>query len=272
MTNMRFSGISRLYGQSALAHFRQAKVAIIGIGGVGSWTVEALARSGIGHLTLVDLDEICISNVNRQLHAMDGQIGKLKTSAMAERIRAINPEAVIEEKQTFYSEKNSAELLDGGFDVVIDAIDAVRQKCLLIAECKKRNIPVVTCGAAGGRRDPAKIQVADLALTSGDALLLQTRKNLRSHHEFPKAPTGRKIKKFGVIAVFSTESPVFPQCDGSVSSEKPQGTNLRLNCDSGYGTATPVTATFGLIAASQALEILAKAATSSNIANENKNE
>lgn len=256
MTSSRFSGISRLYGEAALERFLNARVAIVGIGGVGSWTVEALARSGVGHLTLIDLDEICLSNVNRQLHAMDGQIGRLKTSAMAERVRAIHPDAAVEEKQTFYSEKNADELLAGGFDVVIDAIDAVRQKCHLIAACKERGIPVVTCGAAGGRRDPSCIQVADLALTSQDALLLQTRKNLRAHHGFPKAPTGKKIKKFGVTAVFSTEAPVFPQCDGTVSCERPEGTNLRLNCESGYGTATPVTATFGLIAAAQALEIL----------------
>lgn len=256
MLNPRFSGISRLYGQAALERFSQARVAVVGIGGVGSWTVEALARSGIGHLTLIDLDEICLSNVNRQLHAMDGQIGRLKTTAMADRIHAINPDCITEEKQTFYSEKNADELLGAGFDVVIDAIDAVRQKCHLIAACKERGIPIVTCGAAGGRSDPSRIQVADLALTSQDALLLQTRKNLRSHHGFPKAPTGKKIKKFGVTAIFSSEPPVFPQTDGSVSCERPEGSNLRLNCDSGYGTATPVTATFGLIAAAQALEIL----------------
>lgn len=257
----RFSGISRLYGQTTLERFSQARIAIVGIGGVGSWTVEALARSGVGHLTLIDLDEICISNVNRQLHAMDGQIGRLKTTAMADRIRAINPDATIEEKQTFYSEKNAEELLVAGFDVVIDAIDAVRQKCHLIATCKERGIPIVTCGAAGGRRDPSRIQVADLALTCHDALLLQTRKNLRAHHDFPKAPTGKKVKKFGVTAIFSSEAPVFPQQDGSVSCELPEGSNLRLNCASGYGTATPVTATFGLIAAAQALEMLAKELT-----------
>lgn len=258
MSNIRFSGISRLYGQLALERFIQAKVAVVGIGGVGSWSVEALARSGIGHLTLIDLDEICLSNVNRQLHAMDGQIGRLKTTAMADRIHAINPDCIIKEKQTFYSEKNADELLGAGFDVVIDAIDAVRQKCHLIAACKERGIPIVTCGAAGGRSDPSRIQVADLALTSQDALLLQTRKNLRTHHGFPKAPTGKKIKKFGVTAIFSSEPPVFPQTDGSVSCERPEGSNLRLNCESGYGTATPVTATFGLIAAAQVLDILRK--------------
>lgn len=255
---MRFSGISRLYGACALERFHQAHVTVIGIGGVGSWIVEALARSGIGHITMVDLDEICVTNVNRQLHAMDGQIGRLKTSAMAERIQAIHPDCQITEKQTFYSEKNAGELLASSPDVVIDAIDAVRQKCHLIAECKTRGIPIVTVGAAGGRRDPSCIQIADLAMTCHDALLLQTRKNLRSHHGFPKAPTGKKIKKFGVTAVFSTESPVFPQCDGSVSTQRPEGTNLRLSCESGYGTATPVTATFGMIAAAQALDILQK--------------
>ncbi|HBE22403.1 MAG TPA: tRNA cyclic N6-threonylcarbamoyladenosine(37) synthase TcdA [Verrucomicrobiales bacterium] len=260
---MRFSGISRLYGARALERFHQAHVTVIGIGGVGSWIVEALARSGIGQITMVDLDEICVTNVNRQLHAMDGQIGRLKTTAMAERIHAIHPDCQITEKQTFYSEKNADELLASSPDVVIDAIDAVRQKCHLIAECKIRGIPIVTVGAAGGRRDPSCIQIADLAMTCHDALLLQTRKNLRAHHGFPKAPTGKKIKKFGVTAVFSSESPVFPQCDGSVSTQRPEGTNLRLSCDSGYGTATPVTATFGMIAAAQALEILQKSVTAS---------
>jgi tRNA A37 threonylcarbamoyladenosine dehydratase len=255
---MRFSGIARLYSQQGLDNFKRARVAVVGIGGVGSWSVEALARSGVGSLTLIDLDEICLSNINRQLHAMDGQIGRLKTAAMAERIRMINPEVLVEEKQTFYSASNSDEILDAGFDVVIDAIDAVRQKCLLIAECKNRGIPVITCGAAGGRRDPSMIETADLAVTCHDALLLQTRKNLRSNHGFPKAPVGKKVVKFGVIAVFSRELPVFPQCDGSVASTKPANSSLRLNCESGYGTASPVTATFGMIAAAQALDILAK--------------
>jgi tRNA A37 threonylcarbamoyladenosine dehydratase len=255
---MRFSGISRLYGQSAFEQFCRARVAIVGIGGVGSWAVEALARSGVGHLTLIDLDEICLTNINRQLHATDDQIGRLKTTAMAERVRQINPLIEVEEKQTFYSETNAEILLGAGFDCVIDAIDAVRQKCHLIANCKLRNIPVITCGGAGGKRDPSRIEVADLAMTCHDALLEQTRKRLRADHDFPKAPTGKRINKFGVTAVFSTEAPMFPQEDGSVSCERPAGTNLRLNCASGYGTATPVTATFGLIAAAQALEILQK--------------
>ena len=254
--DLRFGGIARLYGTAALARFRKARVAVIGIGGVGSWTVEALARSGIGHLTLVDLDEICVTNVNRQLHAMDGQIGKQKTEAMAERVRAIHPTCEIEILPTFFGEKNFAEILDRGFDAVVDAIDTVRQKSLLLAECVRRGIPVVTCGAAGGRRDPSRIGVADLAHSANDALLSQVRSRLRSDFGFPKAANGKKAKKFGITAVFSDEQPVFPQCDGSVSTAKQADANLRLSCESGYGTATPVTATFGLIAASRILEAL----------------
>lgn len=256
--SLRFGGIGRLYGVSALARFRAARVAVIGIGGVGSWTVEALARSGIGHLTLVDLDEICVTNVNRQLHAMDGQVGRQKTEAMAERVRAISPTCDVQVLPTFFGEKNAAEILSQGFDYVVDAIDTVRQKSLLLAECKQRGIPVVTCGAAGGRRDPSRIRVVDVAHTIHDALLMQVRKQLRAKHGFPKASTGKKAKKFGIEAVFTEEQAVFPQCDGSVSTDKPEGTNLRLSCESGYGTAAPVTATFGLIAASRVLEGLAK--------------
>lgn len=256
--HFRFGGIARLYGVAALEKFRNARVAVIGIGGVGSWTVEALARSGIGHLTLCDLDEICVTNVNRQLHAMDGQVGRQKTEAMAERVRAISPGCDIEILPTFFGEKNAAEILDPGFDALVDAIDSVRQKALLLAECKRRGIPVVTCGAAGGRRDPSRIRVADVAHTIHDALMMQVRKQLRAKHGFPKASTGKKAKKFGIDAIFSDEPPVFPQCDGSVSEERPEGTNLRLSCESGYGTAAPVTATFGLIAASRVLETLAK--------------
>lgn len=256
--NYRFGGIARLYGVDALNAFRNARVAVIGVGGVGSWTVEALARSGIGHLTLCDLDEICVTNVNRQLHAMDGHVGRQKTEAMAERVRAIWPGCEVDILPTFFGEKNAAEILDRGFDAVVDAIDSVRQKALLLAECKARGIPVVSCGAAGGRRDPSRIRVADVAHTVHDALMMQVRKQLRAKHGFPKASTGKKAKKFGIEAIFSDEPPVFPQCDGSVSESRPEGTNLRLSCESGYGTAAPVTATFGLIAASRVLETLAK--------------
>jgi tRNA threonylcarbamoyladenosine dehydratase len=254
--DIRFSGIARLYGVVALEKFQKARVLVVGVGGVGSWVVEALARSGVGSLTLVDLDEICLTNVNRQLHAMDGQIGRQKIAAMAERVRAINPAAEVEEISTFYSEKNSAEILDRGFDVVIDSIDLIRQKCLLIAECKSRGIPVITCGGAGGRCDPLQIQVGDLARTIQDALMLQVRKYLRTHYGFPKAGDRKRVKKFGVTAVYSIEKAVFPKNGGGVSCEKNGDGSMRLNCDSGYGTCSAVTAAFAMVMTSQVLKIL----------------
>lgn len=254
--HQRFGGIARLYGQDALETFRRARVAIVGVGGVGSWAAEALARSGIGSLTLVDLDELCLTNVNRQLHAMDGQIGRLKTTAMAERIRAINPEAEVIEQQTFLGARNINDILAPGFDAVIDAIDVIGPKTLLIATCVQRAIPIVTSGGAGGRTDPTQIQIADLAHTHHDGLLNQVRKRLRAEFHFPTSAT--KPAPFGVTAVFSPEPQLFPHCDGSVTHQRPDDSPTRLNCASGYGTATHLTATFGLFAASAVLKHLAQ--------------
>lgn len=250
----RFSGIARLYGTEALDRFRTAHVVVIGIGGVGSWAAEALARSGIGALTLVDLDELCTTNINRQIHALDGQVGRPKVGAMAERIAAINPECRINAVASFFNERTSDELLAGGADAVIDAIDVVRPKCLLLAECHQRSLPVVTCGAAGGRRDAGRIQVADLARTFNDALLNQVRKNLRSNHGFPSGEG--KVRPFGIRAVFSPEDPVYPQADGCISTTRPQDLPAGLRCDAGYGTATHITATFGLLATGEVLTAL----------------
>jgi tRNA A37 threonylcarbamoyladenosine dehydratase len=254
----RFGGIARLYGQTALEFFLHARVAVIGIGGVGSWAVEALARSGVGHLTLVDLDEICVTNVNRQLHAMDGQIGRQKTAAMAERVRAIHPGCEVVVIDAFFNEKTSAGILDAGFDVLLDAIDSTRHKALLLAECRRRGIFSVTCGGAGGRRDPTRIRVADLAYSGKDPLLLQLRRCLRNDHGFPKVPQHEDPVPLGIDAVFSDEAPVYAHCDGSVSHERPEEADLRLNCESGFGTATHVTASFGMIAAGRVLGVLAQ--------------
>jgi tRNA A37 threonylcarbamoyladenosine dehydratase len=259
-SRLRFGGIARLYGQAALERFLSARVAVIGIGGVGSWAVESLARSGIGHLTLVDLDEICLTNVNRQLHAMDGQIGRQKSVAMGERARAIHPAGEVRIVSKFFNESSAAEILDCEFDAVIDAIDSLRHKALLVAECHHRGIPIVTCGAAGGRRDATRIRVRDLAYSGKDGLLQQLRRRLRTDHGFPKTPQGQLPPPFGIDAVFSDEPPLFPQCDGSVSCERPPGADLRLSCESGYGTASHVTAGFGMIAAQRVLEQLASKA------------
>lgn len=256
-TKSRFGGIARLYGARALERFSDASVVVVGIGGVGSWTVEALARSGIGKMRIVDLDEICITNVNRQLHAMDGQIGRQKTAAMAERVRAINPDCELEVIEGFFTERSVETVLGGEVDGVIDAIDSMKHKALLLAECKRRGLPVVTCGGAGGRRDATRISVRDLAFSGKDALLHQLRKNLRKHHGFPLVPMGSKPQPMYITAVFSDEPPVYPGADGEVSCEKPEDADMRLNCATGYGTATHVTATFGVVAAGAMLDLLA---------------
>ncbi|WP_018969034.1 tRNA cyclic N6-threonylcarbamoyladenosine(37) synthase TcdA [Rubritalea marina] len=256
----RFGGIARLYGVPALERFTESHVAVVGIGGVGSWAAEALARSGIGKITLLDLDDICVTNINRQLHALDGAIGKQKTDAMEERIRAINPDCEVVNHIAFYSERNAEEFFAPGYDYVIDAIDRVKEKTHLLAQCRQRQIPVVSCGGAGGLRNPSLIQHADLSRVTNDPLLANVRSKLRSQYGFPKGDS-KKPKKFGIEAVFSTEQAVFPQCDGSVSTERPQeadGRDMRLNCASGYGSITHMTATVGFFAVERALHKLSQ--------------
>jgi tRNA A37 threonylcarbamoyladenosine dehydratase len=241
----RFGGIARLVGRAGAARLRGSHVCVIGIGGVGSWAVEALARSGIGTLTLVDLDDVCISNVNRQLHALTGEFGKPKVEVMAARTRLINPEIVVHPLQALFSPTTAETILATEFDCVLDAIDDTAMKALLIARCVARKLPVVTTGGAGGRRDPTALRVADLARTTHDGLLANVRKLLRAEHHFPRDP---KIE-FGVPCVFSPEPTVFPAADGTVCSTPEPGAKLRLDCRSGYGTATFVTGAFGFAAA-----------------------
>lgn len=253
----RFSGIARLYGEAALQRFRSAHVAVVGLGGVGSWTAESLVRSGIGRLTLMDPDDLCVTNTNRQLHAVEDSIGKAKTSALAARLRTINPEIEIRQLRTFYSPSTAEEFFSELPDAVVDAIDALRAKCHLLASCHQREIPVVASGAAGGRRDPTRIRLADLAHTSRDSLLASVRKRLRTEHGFPKAPERGVVPDFGIDAVYADEAPVFPTCDGEISTERPEDLPGSIGCDAGYGSVTHVTATFGLAAAGRILECLA---------------
>lgn len=240
----RFGGIGRLFGAAGLARLRATHVCVVGIGGVGSWAVEALARSGVGALTLVDLDDVCVSNVNRQLHALDPEVGRPKVEAMAQRVRGINAGCSIRAVPEFFTESNADALLSGPFDYVLDAIDSVSNKCRLIAMCRSKDLPLVTCGGAGGRRDATAVRVADLAVTTHDRLLQKVRERLRKEFGFP-----RGAEPFGVDCVYSPEAPVFPRCDGSVAAEREAGSNLQLNCESGFGTATFVTGTFGFAAA-----------------------
>jgi len=249
----RFSGLARLYGQKELAKLRAAHIAVIGIGGVGSWTAEALARSGIGEITLIDLDEVCITNVNRQLPALDGNVGKFKIAAVAERMRLINPELIVNETAAFFTERNAEDLLATKFDCIVDAIDDVPPKAYLIATCRERNIPLVVAGGAGGKRNPAAVQTADLAFATNDRLLKLIRKKLRRDYNFPEE---RSKAPFGIRAVYSAENARYPWEDGSIRDEPEPGSHLRLNCATGFGTATPVTGTFGFTAAAEAIELV----------------
>ncbi len=249
----RFGGIARLYGRAALERFRRSHVCVIGIGGVGSWAAEALARSAVGRMTLIDLDHIAESNVNRQVHALGEAFGKAKVLAMAERIQAINPECDVAAIEEFVTEDNVDAMLGGGYDHVIDAIDHVRTKAAIIAFCRRRKIPLITAGGAGGQTDPTRIQLADLSRTVHDPVLAKVRYLLRRRYGFPREPK----KKFGVEAVFSTEPLTYPAEGGEVCQEKPAMTRLDgLGC-AGFGSSMCVTATFGLVAVSGALHRLA---------------
>jgi tRNA A37 threonylcarbamoyladenosine dehydratase len=241
----RFGGIARLYGKSGLQKLRAAHVCVVGIGGVGAWSAEALARSGVGAITLVDLDEVCASNINRQLHALTETVGRAKVDVMAARIRAINPNCRVTAEQKFFNEESAEELLAPKFDFVLDAIDNVPNKVLLLVRCREKNLPVIACGGAGGRRDLTSVRVGDLSKASHDKLLSEVRRRLRKEHHFPAERLA-----MGIPCVYSVEKTVFPQPDGSVCATRPEAEEgARLNCNGGLGSATFVTGTFGFAAA-----------------------
>ncbi|WP_412500445.1 tRNA cyclic N6-threonylcarbamoyladenosine(37) synthase TcdA [Shewanella chilikensis] len=256
----RFGGIARLYGVAALAAFSKAHVMVIGIGGVGTWVAEALARSGIGHISLMDLDDVCVTNTNRQIHALADTIGESKVAVMAQRIKAINPLCRVDEIEDFIAADNLSQYLsqDKGIDFVVDCIDSVKPKAALIAWCKRNKIKLVTIGGAGGQTDPTQIQQTDLAKTFQDPLLAKVRNLLRKEYGFSKNPQ----RRFAVDAVFSSEHLKYPQTDGSVCSTKAgaQG-SMRMDCSSGFGAVTMVTGSFGFVAASRVLARLAQDAS-----------
>ncbi|MSU51059.1 MAG: tRNA threonylcarbamoyladenosine dehydratase [Opitutus sp.] len=252
----RFGAIGRLYGAAALVRLRAAHVGVVGLGGVGSWVVEGLARSGVGALTLVDLDDVCVTNVNRQLPALDGQFGRPKVSVLAERARLINPECRVVEAREFFTASSAGHLLAPRFDFVVDAIDRMTPKALLIAGCRERGLPVLTIGAAGGRRDPTRVHAGDIG-EAGDELLRQVRKKLRREHGFSSGAQ-RGITRMGVPCVWSSEPPVFPWADGTCAATAEPGSNLKLDCETGFGTAVFVTGVFGLVAAGEVVRALAE--------------
>ena len=247
----RFGGVRRLYGEAAFQRFQQAHVCVVGVGGVGSWVAESLARSAIGRITLIDLDNIAESNTNRQVHALGDEYGKAKVTAMAERIKAINPACKVMEIEDFVTEENLENLLGQKYDIIIDAIDNARVKAAMINWCKRRKIKLISSGGAGGRVNPAKIQLDDLARSVQDPLLSRVRMLLRREYGFPKDAK----KKFGVECVFSSEPLKMPAEGESCDVDDKPVTGI--NC-AGFGAAMAVTASFGLMMSARALNILSQ--------------
>lgn len=253
-TQRRFSGVRRLYGEAGLATLQQAHVLVIGIGGVGSWAVEALARNAVGQLTLVDLDNIAESNMNRQIHALENNLGKAKVTAMRERIADINPACVVREIEDFVTADNLVQMLSAGPDVVVDCMDDTRAKIALAAYCRAQSLPLVMVGSAGGKLDATRLRLADLAHVQGDRMLAKVRNQLRRDHGFPKASDHKKSAKFGISAVYSDEPVERPAAACDTATAGLTG----LNC-AGYGSSICVTASAGFIAAQQALQFLLNA-------------
>lgn len=282
----RFGGVGRLIGKPMLKKLRLSHVTVIGVGGVGGWAAEALVRSGVGEISVVDFDEVCLSNTNRQIQALSDEVGNLKVQVLANRFRLINPEIKINILDFAFNSDSVEAVLGGNTDVVIDAIDRASNKCLLINECKKRGIPLVVTGAAGGRRNPALIKVSDITEVQEDALLARVRRILRQKYGFPRA----KNQRFGLTVVASSERPTLPQEDGCELSSDPFASDEmdhitqatlrtqnnqstqdshdahntqdspsgRLDCRTGYGTASFVTGVFGFYTASVAIDFLLK--------------
>jgi tRNA A37 threonylcarbamoyladenosine dehydratase len=254
----RFDRMGRLVGDSNMEKLFKTHVMVIGLGGVGSWAAESLMRSGVGRITLVDFDEVCITNTNRQLQALQGQVGKKKAQLMAERLKKINPQAFVEERVMFYNDENSQTILSKKPDFVVDAIDNLTAKCHLIASCRKLGIPMVSSGGAAARMNPTAIRMADLSETQKDPLLVQVRKILRQQYDFPKKDL------FQVPTVYSLEEPMEPESLKYDNGEGfkcvcPQGQNDLHSCDKRrviYGTASFVTGAFGLTQASYVVQTI----------------
>jgi tRNA A37 threonylcarbamoyladenosine dehydratase len=257
----RFGAISRVYGHDAVGIIAKMHVCIVGVGGVGSWAVEALTRTGVGRITLIDNDTISLSNTNRQLHTLTSTLKQSKVKTLAVRMRDINPEIVVNPIDDFLTMETLTQYLTQEYDYVIDAIDSIKFKSAMIAHCKRNKIHLVVTGGAGGMHDPTKIGVADLTKTVNDPLLAKVRSQLRQSYNFSKDPT----KRFGVECVFSTEQPVYPKADGTVSHQKPGIHGVSLDCRFGYGSVSYVTSVFGMVAASRVinktLQRVRKAAT-----------
>lgn len=243
---MRFAGITRLYGDKAEALIDK-HVAVIGLGGVGSWAAEALVRTGVGAITLIDLDDVCVTNSNRQSHAMASTVGQMKIDVVAQRLRDINPDCHVHLVHDFISPKNTEQLLHAGIDGVLDCIDSANAKAHLLHHCRLRKITVVTTGGAGGRVDPTQIKVADLNKTVQDRLSAKVRSLLRRKYGYSRTAA----RRYGLPCVHSVEQPVFYLEDGTVTREPGVARLGGLDCDGGLGASTVVTGSFGFVAAAE---------------------
>ncbi|MBC76698.1 MAG: tRNA cyclic N6-threonylcarbamoyladenosine(37) synthase TcdA [Halobacteriovoraceae bacterium] len=250
-TKSPFEGVERLYTQNGFNDLAKAHVMVVGIGGVGSWAAEALARSGVGKLTLVDLDDICVTNINRQIHATSMSVGKMKVQQMKHRIVEINPNVTVEAIEDFFSQSSMEDILSIDCDYIIDAIDSVKSKCLLIAECNKRSIPLVVTGGAGGKINPSLIQESDLNRSYNCRLLAQVRKRLKVEHGFSR----NKKRKYKIPCIFSPEDQILPE--KTCSTDKGP---TNINCENGFGSSVFITGTFGFMAAARVINDLAMGA------------
>lgn len=237
----RFAGVAKIYGEDSFSHYEKSHVMVIGIGGVGSWAVEALARSGVGELTLVDMDVVAASNINRQLPALSTTLGHEKIAVMAERCRAINPRIQINLIDDYLTPENIKEILAGAPDLILDCIDDVKAKFALMLHCRFNKIPLIVSGGAGGKLDPLKIRVADLSKTEQDPMLAKLRAQLRA-----KGICKKPKEKFGITCVYSIDNP-FSSADVCVSAG--------LRCG-GYGSAVVVTSSFAMVAVAEGLKKL----------------
>lgn len=252
--SLRFGGIARLYGKSALARFSQSHIMVIGIGGVGTWAAEALARSGVGCISLVDLDDICITNINRQAHALTSTVGQSKVAVMAQRLLDIHPDLLVHQIEDFALPDNLQHIIPADISYVIDCTDSVHTKAALIAYCKRQKIKIVTVGGAGGQIDPTQIMVADLAKTTQDPLASKVRQTLRKEYGFSK----NLKRRFQIPCVYSSEQLVYPTQEGEVCSTKEQSDGaLKMDCEQGFGSSTAVTGSFGFVAAAHVLKKIA---------------
>lgn len=258
----RFGGVARLYGISNLKALAQAHFVLIGLGGVGTWAAEAIARSGVGEITLIDMDDICVTNTNRQIHALSSTIGQSKTKILAARLKEINPELVVHEVEDFLELENIRELIREDHDMVVDITDAAYIKAALVAYCSALKKPMVTAGSAGGKIDPRQVTSSDLAKTVSDPLLARVRQLLYRKYNFAR---DRK-RKFHVDAVYSAEQMMYPQPGGEVCQQKSaEQDGVKLDCANGFGSATMVTGTFGFVLAARAIDrFLAKSKNKSS--------